>query len=134
MALLATWRRKPGNSACAINPAVRNPATAIAAEHSVAFVAGVGEPGHSLRRSDAEFEGVFSEGRGEAEGAARDSLAVGAVAGVDHQRCSDDPVAEGTALASAFDREGNFSRHAFVLLPGRSVVSRDEGKMVRITS
>jgi hypothetical protein len=83
----------------------------IAAEGSKARGARIGAPSDYLRLSGREFESIFGDRCRESEGAARDSLAVRTVTGVDHQWRYHDLVAESAALAAPSDRESNLSSH-----------------------
>ena len=91
--------------------AMGDPTTAITAECPIALVARIGFPFRFFWRPGGEFEGAFSDRRGEPECAARDSLAIGTVTGIDHQRRRNDPVSQAATLAAPFDRKSYFSCH-----------------------
>lgn len=88
-----------------------DPTATVTAEGPIAFVACIGLPSHLMWCSGGELEGVFGDRCRESEGAARDSLAIGAMTGIDHQWRCDDLVSQGAALASARNWELDISSH-----------------------
>ena len=83
--------------------AVGDSTTAIAAESTIALVARIASPFHLAWASGDELERILANRHGEPEGAARNSLTVGAMTGIDHQWRSHDSISKRAALAATVD-------------------------------